>query len=66
MEISVQCLHCVHFKPELYLACTAFLDGIPRKILGGGHDHRKPFSGDDGIRYMRNPNLAEVNENADG
>jgi len=35
--------------------CKAFPDGIPRKILIEGFDHRKPFKGDNGIRFELAP-----------
>ena len=31
--------------------CAAFPDGIPDAIYLGGFDHRKPFKGDNGIRF---------------
>jgi hypothetical protein len=32
-------------------SCDAFPDGIPREIIEQGFDHRKPFQGDQGIRF---------------
>lgn len=34
--------------------CAAFPDGIPTQILDG-FDHRKPFPGDGGVRFVRDP-----------
>jgi hypothetical protein len=33
------------------LCCKAFPSGIPDEILQGEHDHREPYSGDNGILY---------------
>lgn len=34
--------------------CAAFPDGIPEPILNG-FDHRRPFPGDGGVRFVRDP-----------
>jgi|TARA_Y100000296_G_scaffold14363_1_gene16802 hypothetical protein len=31
--------------------CLAFPDGIPEPIMLGEFDHRKPYDGDNGIRW---------------
>jgi len=54
-----QCSICSHFlEPEAgksrFLAeprCEAFPDGIPYEIQENWFDHRKPFEGDNGIRF---------------
>ena len=60
------CLTCKHFLDAVGpedeegertgpLGCTAFPDGIPIEILESRHDHHKPFPGDQGIRYEKQP-----------
>lgn len=34
--------------------CEAFPDGIPTEIWFGGADHREPFPGDGGRRFLLN------------
>lgn len=51
-QISIQCLSCAHYQPDLGIACTAFPDGIPLEIVQGKHNHEQPFSGDKDIRYQ--------------
>ena len=44
IQVSEQCQGCKHFA--LYSpSCTAFIEGIPRKILDGKFDHTKKFPG---------------------
>jgi len=31
--------------------CEAFVEGIPRVIYTGEHDHKEEFEGDNGIRF---------------
>ncbi len=47
------CFGCSHFLPYsgAPLKCTAFIEGIPEAILSGEADHRKPYPGDNGIRF---------------
>jgi hypothetical protein len=54
-EFYWQCLNCRHFKGRMALQekhrCDAFLDGIPNDIIEGEFDHRRPYPGDNGIRF---------------
>lgn len=34
---------------------AAFSNGIPAEIIVDGFDHREPFAGDGGIRYVPDP-----------
>jgi hypothetical protein len=38
-------------KGEKVIHCKAFPKGVPIDILMDRHDHRKPYSGDNGIRF---------------
>lgn len=49
MNIS-QCVFCRHARPGS-AGCDAFPGGIPGPILLNQHDHRKPYEGDNGIRF---------------
>jgi len=46
---DIQCLHCIHAHDDD--TCEAFPDGIPLEVVGE-HDHRKPYPGDHGIRFV--------------
>ena len=43
------CIECVHYKGGI--KCSAFPKRIPDEITEHQHDHRKPYPGDNGIRY---------------
>lgn len=55
MAVEWTCLECAHKllrkRGDKALKCDAFKDGIPFAIIAGEHDHRKPYKGDNGIRY---------------
>jgi hypothetical protein len=40
--------------------CEAFPDGIPKQISYGGFDHREPFKGDHGLRFVLIPDDPEA------
>jgi hypothetical protein len=52
--IGIQCSECVHFKPNKRgpLQCLAFKE-IPHDIISGAHDHKKPYPGDNGVRFEK-------------
>ena len=54
-----QCLCCRHFvsgirSPDGEPRCAAFPDGIPHEVFFTTVDHRKPYPGDNGIRWESN------------
>jgi hypothetical protein len=51
------CLMCLRLRigQAARLSCAAFPQGIPEAILEGGADHRKPYPGDNGIRFLADP-----------
>lgn len=60
--MSPLCSFCKHCRGRHGFAdrvpyCDAFPDGIPDKIYFECGDHRKPFEGDNGIRFERRANM---------
>jgi hypothetical protein len=57
ITIIPQCFGCQRMadaagrRPGEY-RCEAFPSGIPAEILLNQHDHREPYPGDGGIRYV--------------
>lgn len=47
---SDQCILCAHY--QMLKECDAFPDGIPDEIFDGTFDHREPYDGDHGIRFI--------------
>jgi len=45
---SDQCIICNNY--QMSQTCKAY-NKIPFEIFSGEHDHRKPFPGDNGIRF---------------
>ena len=44
-----QCFNCLHLLKNV--SCAAFPERIPLDIRTNEHDHRKPYPGDNGIRF---------------
>jgi len=50
------CVFCRHYdRQNEKLACAAYPDGIPAKILDSTVDHRTSYRGDHGIQFESNP-----------
>lgn len=50
------CLACAHYRREASgLKCAALPHGIPDAILESRADHRRPQTGDGGIRFELDP-----------
>lgn len=52
--LPTMCLACARliFK-DGETTCEAFPDGIPAEIIQYGADHRLPFEGDGGVRFLQ-------------
>ena len=50
-----QCTGCRRYHDDG--TCDAFPDGIPHEIVTGLWDHRKPFPGDRGLRFVQSPDV---------
>lgn len=46
-----QCAFCAHLAVDPERTCGAFPAGIPGEIWSNEVDHRKPYPGDNGIRW---------------
>ena len=55
VKVSVLCSTCARLRPGL--SCEAFSNGIPDEILSGKVNHRFPWPGDDGLRYVLAPRV---------
>ena len=47
--VPEQCAKCRFYSERT--KCRAFPEGIPKPILNGSHDHRKPYTNDRGFRF---------------
>lgn len=48
--VSPQCNHCRRWN-MMKDTCEAFPDGVPMEIAMNRHDHRQPFTGDNGVLF---------------
>jgi hypothetical protein len=55
MQIQPQCFNCRHLAEGAPMHCSAFPNGIPMEILLNQVDHKKPYEGDNGIRFETLP-----------
>lgn len=55
---DVQCNGCIHTRG--FGKCDAFPVGIPRELMTTDITHDKPYEGDGGIRYEKNPDYHYV------
>ncbi|WP_148208569.1 hypothetical protein [Solidesulfovibrio magneticus] len=59
------CRICKHYRNDKTFTCTAFPDGIPKKILYAREFHFKNFHGDGGIKFEVIPEKENFLEFAD-
>lgn len=51
------CMWCAHFERDAPgLHCSAYTDGIPDEIITSRVDHRKPYTGDNGVQFVQGDN----------
>ena len=50
---SSQCRDCKHQSAALPRVCNAFPGGIPMEIYLNKVSHKKPYKGDNGIRFEK-------------
>ncbi len=59
-----QCTKCSRLNSDH--SCDAFPCGIPDEIFLGWHDHRKPYTGDDGIVFEKISEIGLAGSRFDG
>jgi hypothetical protein len=55
------CVFCLHYRHDAgsdAADCRAFQE-IPDEIFVGGFDHRRAFPGDNGVRFVLAPDMAD-------
>ncbi len=55
------CMECQRINNNL--TCAAFPDGIPYEIILSEFDHREPFDGDHGLRFVQDEELKGTSGN---
>jgi hypothetical protein len=60
-----QCERCI-FRFADQLTCVAFPKGVPAEIIHGRFDHRQPFEGDGGIRFVPSRQYARQPDDPEG
>ena len=51
MPQSNQCGTCKHYQGDMRCDAFPYPKRIPQKIVSGLFDHRKPYPGDNGVRW---------------